>query len=182
MKFMIYLPEESIKGQRGKPFPAVYFLSGLTCNHENAPIKSHFGSYAKKHNVAVIFPDTAPRGVDIDGMRDTWSFGESAGYYVNATTEKWSKNFNMYSYINEELPHVVSQHFPVDNERKSLTGFSMGGLGALSVFLKNPGHYKSVSAFSPIANPTQCEWGKKAYEGYLGSVEAGQAYDPTHLV
>ena len=114
---MIYLPNESIKEQRGKPYPALYFLSGLTSTYENAPIKSHFGAFAKKHNIALIFPDTSPRGIEIEGMKDTWSFGESAGYYLNATVDKWSKNFNMYSYITEELPQTISKHFHIDSQR-----------------------------------------------------------------
>jgi S-formylglutathione hydrolase len=179
---MIYLPNETIKEQRGKAYPALYFLAGLTSNHENAPIKTHFGAYAKKHNIAMIFPDTAPRGVEIEGMKDNWWFGESAGYYVDATTEKWSKNFNMNSYITQELPKLVSDHFHVDSNRSSLTGFSMGGMGALALYLRNPGKYRSVSCFSPIAHPTNMDWGKNAFEQYLGSVEAGKAYDPTLLV
>lgn len=107
MKFMIYLPNEAIKQQRGKPYPALYFLSGLTATHENAAIKSHFGSYAKKHNIAMVFPDTSPRGIDIEGIKENWWFGESAGYYLDATVEKYSKHFNMYSYITEELPSIV---------------------------------------------------------------------------
>lgn len=179
MKFMIFLPNETIKEQRGKPYPALYFLAGLTSTYENAPIKSHFGAFAKKHNIAMIFPDTSPRGVEIEGIKDDWALGESAGYYMNATTDKWSKNFNMYSYITEELPKLVQDHFHIDANRQSLTGMSMGGMGALSIYLKNAGKYRSVSAFCPIANPSNCDWGKKAFQNYLGSVEAGAHYDPT---
>jgi len=107
MTFMIYLPNESIKEQRGKPYPALYFLAGLTCTHENAPTKSHFGPYAAKHRIAMIFPDTSPRDISISGISDDWTFGLGAGYYLNATEAKYSKYFNMYSYVTEELPKLV---------------------------------------------------------------------------
>lgn len=117
MKFMIFLPNETIKEQRGKDYPALYFLAGLTSNQENAPIKSHFGPYAAKHRIAMIFPDTSPRGIEVEGLKNDWWFGDSAGYYLNATDDKYSKHFNMYTYITEELPKIVNTHFPVDCER-----------------------------------------------------------------
>jgi S-formylglutathione hydrolase len=182
MTFNIYLPDDSIKEQRCEPYPVLYFLSGLTANHENFAIKSHFGIFAQQHKIACVFPDTSPRETGIDGIKDDWTFGESAGYYVNATTDKYKKNFNMYSYINEELPQVINTHFHVDASRQSITGFSMGGMGALVSFLKNSDKYRSVSAFAPISHPTVAAWGKNAFEKYLGSVEAGKAYDPTELI
>ncbi len=130
----------------------------------------------------MIFPDTSPRGVEIEGIRENWWFGEGAGYYLNATEEKYSKHFNMYTYVTEELPKVVETHFPVDGKRKSVTGMSMGGLGALTVFLRNPGHYRSVSAFCPIGSPSLTVFGQNAFKNYLGSIEAGAIYDPCHLV
>ena len=142
----------------------MYFLAGLTSTYENAPIKSHFGPYAKKHNIAMVFPDTSPRGIEIEGIKENWWFGESACFYVDATTDKWSKHFNMFSYLTLELPQVVADHFHVDTNRTSLTGFSMGGMGALSLYLKNPGKYRSVSVFSPITHPTNMEWGRNAFE------------------
>merc|ERR1712048_999011 len=120
--------------------------------------------------------------VAIEGQDDSYDFGSGAGFYVDATTEKWKKHYNMYTYITKELPELVSGLFPVDGERRSITGHSMGGHGALICHLKNPGMFSSVSAFSPICNPTVVPWGEKAFTGYLGSVEAGKAYDATELV
>lgn len=111
----------------------------------------------------MIFPDTSPRGIEIEGIKENWWFGEGAGYYLDATQEKYSKHFNMYTYITEELPRVVENHFPIDSNRKSVTGMSMGGLGALNVFLKSSGLYKSVSAFCPIASPSLTEFGQNAF-------------------
>lgn len=171
-----------MKEQRCDAYPVLYCLSGLSSTHENFPIKSHFGQYAQQHKIACVFPDTSPRDTGVEGVKDDWQFGEGAGFYVDATNPKYSKNFNMYTYINEELPAIVSTHFHVDNSRKSITGFSMGGMGALLSYLKNAGKFRSVSAFAPIAHPTACNWGKNAFEKFFGSVEAGAAFDPTHLV
>jgi S-formylglutathione hydrolase len=137
MKFMIYLPDEPIKEQRCDPYPTLYFLAGLTADHENFAIKSHFGIFAQQHKIACVFPDTSARNTGIEGIKDDWAFGEGAGYYVNATNPKYSKHFNMSSYINEELPAIVNAHFHIDPDRKSITGFSMGGMGALASYLKN---------------------------------------------
>jgi S-formylglutathione hydrolase len=182
MTFNIYLPDETVKEQRCDPYPVIYFLSGLSANHENFAIKSHFGIYAQQHKIACVFPDTSPRDIAIQGIDEDWTFGLSAGYYVDATAEKFKNNFNMYSYVNEELPDLVSKLFHVDNHRKSVSGFSMGGMGALVSYFRNPGKFRSVSAFAPISHPTTSSWGENAFSKYLGSVEAGQAYDPTHLV
>lgn len=138
----------------------LYFLAGLTCTDENALIKSDFGKYAAEHGIAVVFPDTSPRGLNIEGDKKDWFFGEGAGFYLDATTEKWKKNYRMYSYVNQELQDLVNSIFYVDGSRVSLTGFSMGGHGALSIFLKNPGKYRSVSAFAPISHPSSVGvWG-----------------------
>lgn len=156
MKFAIFLPDETIKEQRGKPYPVIYALAGLTCTHETIKIKGQYGHAAKKHRIAMVFPDTSPRDIDLEGIKDDWWFGESAGYYLNATNEKYSNHFNMYDYITKELPTIVNSHFHVDGTKQSITGMSMGGLGALQIFLKNSEQYKSVSAFCPISNPQQC--------------------------
>jgi S-formylglutathione hydrolase len=175
----------------------LYYLSGLTCSDENARTKAHFATEAAKLGLAVVFPDTSPRPevlchaagavlteaqVAIEGQDDSWDFGSSAGFYVDATVPKWSKHYNMYTYITKELPELISGLFPVDPVRRSITGHSMGGHGALVAHLRNPGMFASVSAFAPICNPTAVPWGEKAFTGYLGSVEAGKAYDATELV
>lgn len=179
MNFTICLPNPKSRGQKA---PLLYYLSGLTCSDENALTKAGWGKYAAKHGVALVFPDTSPRGLKIEGDSDSWDFGEGAGFYVDATTEKWKKNYQMYSYVTKELPEVISSYFPVDGSRQSIMGHSMGGHGALISFLKNPGVYRSVSAFAPICNPTNSVWGKKQFEGYLGSVEAGKEYDAVELL
>jgi S-formylglutathione hydrolase len=181
MIFNIYLPEAEVNQQRGEPYPVLYFLSGLEGTHQNGAEKSGFGNYAKQHNIAVIFPDTSPRSTGIEGIDQDWTWGHSASYYVDATAEKYKTNFNMFTYINEELPRIASQHFPVSFSNKSITGFSMGGHGALISGLKT-GAFKSVSAFAPITNPTQSAWGTKAYEEFFGSAEAGKDWDATSLI
>lgn len=162
MTFSIYLPDSQISHQRGKPYPALYFLAGLTCNHENAPIKSGFAKFAKQHRIAVVFPDTSPRKTNIEKIAEDWTFGESASYYVDATSEATKKNYQMFTYITKQLPEVVSNYFPIDPKNKSITGFSMGGHGSIIAALKT-GEYRSCSAFSPISNPTKSEWGSKGY-------------------
>merc|ERR1711963_436238 len=180
MTFSIYVPERK---KRSDPDPPVlYYLSGLTCTDENARTKSHFAQEAGRVGLAVVFPDTSPRGVTIEGQDDSYDFGSGAGFYLNATTPKWSKHYNMYDYVTKELPDLVSKLFPVDSSRKSITGHSMGGHGALISHLKNPGVYTSVSAFAPICNPTKCPWGDKAFNGYLGSVASGAEHDATELM
>ena len=180
MTFSIFIPER--KNRADPDPPVLYYLSGLTCTDENARTKSHFAQEAGRVGLAVVFPDTSPRGITIDGQDDSYDFGSGAGFYLNATTDKWSKHYKMYDYVTKELPEMVSKLFPVDGSRMSITGHSMGGHGALISHLKNPGKYTSVSAFSPICNPTKCPWGEKAFTGYLGSVDAGKAYDATELI
>ena len=180
MTFSIFVPE---RRNRADPDPPVlYYLSGLTCTDENARTKSHFAQEAGRVGLAVVFPDTSPRGTSIEGQDDSYDFGSGAGFYVNATTSQWSKHYNMYDYVTKELPDLVSKLFPVNGNRMSIMGHSMGGHGALISHLKNPGKYTSVSAFAPISNPTKCAWGEKAFTGYLGSVEEGKAYDATELI
>jgi len=180
MNFSIYLPD--LKSRTLKSPGVLYYLSGLTCTDENALVKSEFGRFASKAGIAVVFPDTSARDVKIEGANDSWDHGFGAGFYVDATEEKWKGHFNMYSYVTKELPEFVNKFFPVDGKRISITGHSMGGHGALIAHLKNPGMYKSVSAFAPICNPINCDWGKKNFEGYLGSVEKGNVYDATELM
>jgi len=181
MTFSVFLPEQL---SRKAPLPPVlYYLAGLTCNDEHGRTKSHFAAEAAKVGMAVVFPDTSPRGYEpIDGDSDSWDYGTGAGFYVNATTPGWSKHYRMFDYVTKELPALVSGLFPVDPVKMSITGHSMGGHGALISHFKNPGQYTSVSAFAPICNPTAVPWGEKAFKGYLGSVEAGKEYDATELV
>jgi len=179
MKFGIFLPSQA---KPEAPAPTLYFLSGLTCTHENFVTKGNGQKAAAETGVVIVCPDTSPRGVPVEGDDENWDFGTGAGFYVDATVEKWATNYNMYTYVTEELPALIEANFPVSGA-KSITGHSMGGHGALICALKNPGLYKSVSAFSPICHPSECPWGVKAFTGYLGeSTEAWAAYDATALV
>jgi S-formylglutathione hydrolase len=180
MTFSIFIP--ALKNRTDKNPPVLYFLSGLTCTDENARTKASIFEEAARFGLAVVFPDTSARGVSIEGQDDSYDFGSGAGFYLNATTEKYSKHYNMYDYITGELPIFLQNIFAVDTMRAAISGHSMGGHGALSLHLKNPGMFASVSAFAPICNPTQCPWGQKAFEGYLGSVEAGKEYDSCELM
>lgn len=179
MKFGIYLPtkSESVK------VPVLYWLSGLTCTEQNFITKAGAQKYAEEYGIAIVAPDTSPRGCNIEGEEDSWDFGTGAGFYINATQEKWKTNYNMYSYITSELPTYISSHFPVLITKQAICGHSMGGHGALICALKNPGMYKSVSAFAPICNPVNCPWGQKAFSGYFGSnKEEWKEWDACHLV
>ncbi|XP_054271324.1 S-formylglutathione hydrolase-like [Macrosteles quadrilineatus] len=179
MKFAIYLPPQAESGD----VPVIYWLSGLTCNELNFVQKAGAQKYAAKHGIAVVCPDTSPRGCNIPGEADKWDFGVGAGFYVDATQAPWDKNFRMYTYVTKELPEVIADKFPVDPKRQSIMGHSMGGHGALICALKNPYKYASVSAFSPICNPSVSPWGKNALSGYLGSdTDAWKQYDATCLV
>jgi len=180
MTFSVFLPDQV--DRVGIPPPVLYYLSGLTCSDENARTKAHFAQEASKVGLAVVFPDTSPRGTGVAGEEDSFSFGTGAGFYVDATTEEWSKNYNMYTYVTKELPDLIEGLFPVDASRKSITGHSMGGHGAIMAHLKNPGMYSSVSALAPICNPLSSPWGSAAFLGYLGSVEAGAEYDSSRLL
>jgi len=179
MTFSVYLPPAASE----RKVSVLYFLSGLTCNDQNFITKAGAQRAAAAHNVALICPDTSPRGIQIEGQDKDWDFGLGAGFYVNATESKWSHHYRMYSYITEELPRLVNEHLPVDGSKAGVFGHSMGGHGALIVALKNPGLFKSVSAFAPISNPINCPWGKKAFSGYLGAdTESWKEYDATELV
>uniref|UniRef100_A0A8C4MR07 S-formylglutathione hydrolase n=1 Tax=Equus asinus TaxID=9793 RepID=A0A8C4MR07_EQUAS len=175
----IYLPP---KAETGK-CPALYWLSGLTCTEQNFISKSGYHQAASEHGLVIIAPDTSPCGCNIKGEDESWDFGTGAGFYVDATEDPWETNYRMYSYVTEELPQLINANFPVDPQRMSIFGHSLGGHEALTCALKNPGKYKSVLAFAPICNPVLCAWGKKAFSGYLGTDQNKlKAYDATHLV
>ncbi|CAO3622179.1 unnamed protein product [Cunninghamella echinulata] len=180
MKFNIFLPKEA----QHHSVPAIYFLSGLTCTEDNFIQKSGAIAEAAKHGIALIAPDTSPRGVSIEGDSDSWDFGTGAGFYLDATSSKWAKHYRMYSYITKELPNLINNQLPIDGSRVSIMGHSMGGHGALTIYIKNPTEYKTVSAFSPIANPINCPWGQKAFSNYLGSDNKDQwkKYDTVELL
>ncbi|KAJ4892107.1 S-formylglutathione hydrolase [Raphanus sativus] len=177
MTFSIYFPPSSHKS------PVLYWLSGLTCTDENFIIKSGAQRAASTHGIALVVPDTSPRGLNIEGEADSYDFGVGAGFYLNATQEKW-KNWLMYDYVVKELPKLLSDNFSqLDTARASISGHSMGGHGALTIYLKNLDKYKSVSAFAPIANPINCPWGQKAFTNYLGDNKtAWEEYDATCLI
>ena len=180
MTFSIYLPPQAEKG----PVPVLYWLSGLTCNDENFVQKAGAQQHAAEHGIAIVCPDTSPRG---DGVADdpegAYDMGLGAGFYVNATQQPWVEHYQMYSYITDELPALINGEFPVDSQRASISGHSMGGHGALTIALKNPGQYKSVSAFSPIVSPLSCPWGDKVLSNYLGDDrETWAQYDSVELV
>lgn len=165
MVFSVFLPP----APRGEPVPVLYFLSGLTCTDENFVTKAGAQRYAAEHGIAIVAPDTSPRGDGVpDDPEGAYDFGLGAGFYVNATEAPWSSHYRMYDYVVEELPDVVVQACPVDPERMAISGHSMGGHGALTIGLRNPDRYRSISAFSPICAPSECPWGEKALGGYLG--------------
>ncbi len=177
MTFAVYMPPQAETAK----VPVLWYLSGLTCTHENAMTKAGLQAHAAKHGVAVVFPDTSPRGDDV-ADDDAYDLGKGAGFYVNATEAPWSPHFNMYSYIVDELYDVVSKNFAV-TDRQGLTGHSMGGHGALTLAMNNPDKYHSVSAFAPIANPTASDWGRKQLGAYLGADESKwAAHDATLLL
>ncbi|XP_032585329.2 S-formylglutathione hydrolase [Drosophila mojavensis] len=181
MTFGVFLPPAAIEDKT--ECPVLYFLSGLTCTHENFVQKSGFQRTAAKEGLIVVNPDTSPRGVELPGQDDAYDFGSGAGFYVDATEAPWSKHYKMYSYVTQELPELVNANFSVLPGKKGIFGHSMGGHGALICALKNPGLYQSVSAFAPIANPSECPWGQKAFTGYLGANRDDWAqWDATSLV
>lgn len=182
MSLNLYLPPAATSG---KPVPVLIYLSGLTCTGDNCSEKGFFQHQASKRGIAVVYPDTSPRGLKIEGEDESYDFGSGAGFYVDATAEPWKNGYKMYTYITEELPaQLFSEFKELDGGRVSITGHSMGGHGALTLFLKNPGKYKSCSAFAPIANPSECPWGQKAFKGYFGedSKEKWAEHDATELV
>lgn len=180
MRVSVYLPDTPPGGR----IPVVYWLSGLTCTEENFTVKAGAQRVASALGVALVAPDTSPRGVRFDGDADRYDFGLGAGFYVDATQSPWRDHYRMYSYVVDELPTLIASAFPaVDTQRASIMGHSMGGHGALTIALKNPDRYRSVSAFAPIVAPSQVPWGQKAFTGYLGENQAAWAeYDACALV
>lgn len=179
MTFSVYLPPQVASGD----VPALYWLSGLTCNDDNARVKAGAQRYAAEHGIAIIFPDTSPRGDDVADEVDRYDLGKGAGFYLNATQSPWAEHYQMYDYITQELPALLEKNLPLVAGVKSISGHSMGGHGALICALKNPDAYKSVSAFSPICNPINCAWGQGCFDAYLGDdTNLWQAYDATALV
>lgn len=177
MNVAVYLPPQAAT----RKLPVLYWLSGLTCTEQNFITKAGAQRYAAEHGVVIVAPDTSPRGDDVADA-EGYDLGKGAGFYVNATQQPWAAHYRMYDYIVDELPALIEAHFPVTAAR-AISGHSMGGHGALVIALRNPGRYRSVSAFSPIAAPTQVPWGEKAFSHYLGEDRtAWQPYDATELV
>ncbi|WP_044833824.1 S-formylglutathione hydrolase [Thalassomonas actiniarum] len=180
MRFAIFLPPQASENHK---VPVLYWLSGLTCTDENFMQKAGALRIAAELGMAIVAPDTSPRGEAVpDDADNSYDFGHGAGFYVDATEEPWSAHYQMYTYIRDELPTLIEQHFPVTGE-KVISGHSMGGHGALVLALRNPGLYRSVTAFSPICNPSTCPWGEKALSNYLGEDKtAWQQYDASILM
>lgn len=179
MTFSVYLPPQAANAK----VPTLYWLSGLTCTDDNARTKAGAQRYAAEHGIAIVFPDTSPRGDDVPDQPERYDLGQGAGFYVNATQSPWSQNYQMYDYVTNELPALVEANLPLLPGVKSVSGHSMGGHGALICALKNPDEFRSVSAFAPITNPVNCGWGEGCFGLYLGDDRsAWQAYDATCLV
>ena len=179
MTFSIFLPPQA---ERGGKLPVVWYLSGLTCTHANVTEKGEYRAACAEHGLVFVAPDTSPRGEDVPDA-DGHDFGQGAGFYVDATEEPWARNFRMWTYVTEELPALVPAEFPVDMARQGVTGHSMGGHGALTAALRNPGRFRSVSAFAPIVAPAQVPWGEKALGGYLGDDRAAwRKHDAVALI
>ena len=180
MRFSVFLPAQVVAGER---VPALIYLAGLTCNEETFMTKASAQRRAAELGIALIAPDTSPRGAGIVGESDAWDFGLAASFYLDATQAPWSTHYRMETYLTQELMSVISEHLPIDLARLGLFGHSMGGHGALTLALRHPGVFKSLSAFAPICAPTQCPWGQKAFSGYLGSDQTEWAqHDATALM
>lgn len=177
MTFGLFLPEEA----EHEPVPAIWYLSGLSCTHENAMVKAGAQAWAAEQGVALIFPDTSPRGPGVPND-DAFDLGQGAGFYVNATESPWAKNFRMWDYITEELPRLLFSAYPLDEGRQAIMGHSMGGHGALTIAMSFPGRFRSVSAFAPIANPVASDWGRKQFTAYLGADEGKWAAHDASLL
>ena len=174
MTFGLFLPDAE------GPLPVLFYLSGLTCTHENAMVKAGAQAHAAQHGIALVFPDTSPRGADVADDA-AFDLGQGAGFYVDATEAPWAPHFRMQSYVLDDLGAMIFETFPLDRARQAITGHSMGGHGALTLAAKAQGRFRSVSAFSPICNPVESDWGRKQFAAYLGSVEAGRAHDASLL-
>ena len=178
MTFAVFVPDHA----RGAKLPVLWYLSGLTCTHANVMEKGEYRQACAEHGVILIAPDTSPRGDDV-ADDEGYDFGKGAGFYVDATQAPWAANFRMRSYIEQELPALIAANFPADMDRQGITGHSMGGHGALTIALRNPANFRSVSAFSPIVSPLNCPWGEKALGGYLGADRAAwREYDACALI
>ncbi|MEM8503721.1 MAG: S-formylglutathione hydrolase [Cyanobacteria bacterium P01_D01_bin.1] len=179
MSLAVYVPPQA----DSRPVPVLYYLSGLTCTEKNFVEKAGAQRYAAERGLILVAPDTSPRGVSIPGEDDDWDFGSGAGFYLNAMVEPWAKHYQMYDYVTIELPALIAKTLPAHSGRAGIFGHSMGGHGALICGLKNPDKYASISAFAPIAAPSQCPWGQKAFTGYLGEDRTQWAmYDATEIV
>lgn len=177
VRFGVYLPPAA------GPRPALYWLSGLTCNEQNFITKAGAQRYAAEHGLVIVNPDTSPRGAGLPGETASWDLGEGAGFYVNATQEPWARHYRMFDHVVHELPALVEAYLPVDPDRKGISGHSMGGHGALVAALRSPGRYLSVSAFAPICAPAEVPWGHKAFGAYLGPDRAAwREWDSTALL
>lgn len=178
MTFSVFVPPH----ERGDKLPVVWYLSGLTCSHANVTEKGDYRAACAELGLIFVAPDTSPRGDNIPD-NESYDLGQGASFYVDATEQPWAKNFRMRSYIEKELPEIIAADFPVDMERQTITGHSMGGHGALTIGLRNPGRFKSISAFAPIASPLNCPWGEKALRTYLGEYRDGwREYDACALI
>jgi S-formylglutathione hydrolase len=180
MRFSVYLPPQALQGARR---PALVYLAGLTCNEDTFMTKAGAQRLAAELGLILVAPDTSPRGANVPGEADAWDFGVGAGFYLDATQTPWAAHWRMESYLTRELLPLLGAHLPIDLERVGVFGHSMGGHGALTLALRHPGVFKSVSAFAPIAAPRQCPWGRKAFSGYLGADEsAWLAHDASALM
>ena len=177
MTFGLFLPAEARDG----PVPVLWYLSGLTCTHENAMVKAGAQGWAAEQGIALVFPDTSPRGDDV-ANDEAFDLGQGAGFYVNATEAPWSPHFRMWDYVATELPALLGAEFPLDMDRQAITGHSMGGHGALTLAMSLPGRFRSVSAFAPICNPVQSDWGRKQFAAYLGADEGAWASHDASLL
>ena len=179
MTFSVFVPPH----EAGAKLPVLWYLSGLTCTHENVTEKGEYRAACAEHGIIFVAPDTSPRGDDVPDAEGEYDFGKGAGFYLDATAEPWAKNYRMRSYIEDELPALIAEHFPADMDRQSIMGHSMGGHGALTIGLRNADRFRSVSAFSPIVAPMQVPWGEKAFSRYLGSDrDAWAEYDAVALI
>jgi S-formylglutathione hydrolase len=179
MRFGVFLPPQAASSR----VPVLWWLSGLTCTEENFIVKAGAQRTAAELGLALVMPDTSPRGVTLPGDRESWDFGVGAGFYVDAVREPWSRHYQMRRYITQELRTLVAVSFPIDDARTAMSGHSMGGHGALTIALTEPDWIRSVSAFAPIASPMRCPWGEKALGGYLGEDRSAWApYDATALI
>ena len=179
MTFAVFVPPQAIK----EPRPVLWYLSGLTCTHANVMEKGEYRRMAAELGLIVVCPDTSPRGNDVPDEMTNWQMGKGAGFYLDATEQPWAENYQMYSYVTEELPNFLRQHFRMDMDRQGIFGHSMGGHGAMTIALKHPDRFKSCSAFAPIVAPSSADWSAPAFEKYLGADKAAwREYDACALV